>query len=210
MKIVTRFENASLMKSLGADPSSLYSSEQEFDTESAFKTFKPKLRLSKSRTVSCEKQRDQFEDLLANGVHHNPVIVISSMPSDSWAKLLALNLMDAMLNHRRNSLIETSQIQAKKAPRWHVLYNRYLDFDRLRADDPCAVFISNVNCATGQKLERLRDLLEFYSHVPRILVMGGEDPVAFVVNQLYLPVSLAFCAGNARSHIPTLIEAASV
>lgn len=210
MKIVTRFENAALMKSLGADPSSLYSSDQEFDTETAFKTFKPKLRLSKSRTVSGEKQRDQFEDLLANGIHHNPVVVISSMPSDSWAKLLALNLMDALLKQRRSSLVGSNKMPTNKAPRWHVLYNRYLDFDKLRSDDPCALFVSNINCATGQKLERLRDLLEYYSHIPRVLVMGGEDPVGFVVNQLYLPVSLAFCAGNARSHIPTLMEAASV
>jgi hypothetical protein len=210
MKIVTRFENASLMKTLGADPSALYSSEQEFDTDTAFKSFKPKLRLSKSRSVSSEKQRDQFDDLLINGLHGNPLIVISSMPSDALAKLLALNLFESILNTRRDNLLSSLALSNKTAPRWHTMYNKFLEFDRLRSENPCALFVSNVNCATGPKLERIRDLLEFYSSIPRIVVMGGEDPVGFIVNQLYLPVTMAFCAGGPRSHIPTLVEAASV
>jgi hypothetical protein len=65
--------------------------------------------------------------------------------------------------------------------------------DRLRdgADDqPSMLILSNVTVtSTNAKLEKLRDLLEMYAHIPRVVVVTGEDPLSFANTKLFLPVN---------------------
>lgn len=206
-KLLFRFPNADLMKQLGADPRALYSSETKFNLEETFKSFKPKMRYSKAKLIPAERQLDDFTALLDNGITGNPIIAISSIPTDARAKILALNLMSTVLERRAES-IRSSPTHVRKAPRWYTLYNQYLNFDNLKRDNPCCVFISNIPVSTGQKLERLRDLMEFFADVPRILVTAGPDPVGYVADNLYLPVNYAFCVGSHQSYVPNLIDIA--
>jgi hypothetical protein len=46
--------------------------------------------------------------------------------------------------------------------------------------------------STAVKLEKTRDLLEQNSHIPRIIVVAGEDPVTFLKSRLYYPVHNIF------------------
>lgn len=200
------FEHDTLLKQLGADPKAIYSG-QEFKLEDAFKTFKPRMRLSKARPITQEHQFDDFTSLMADGFDGNPIIVIGSLPTDARAKILALNLMSSELDKRRDNLVSKSMLNQRKAPRWYSVYNRFLNFDSLQADNPSAVFIANVvPGSTSQKLEKARDLLEFFSDRPRIIITAGEDPVGFVVNSLYTSVNYGFLSGNERAIIPTLID----
>ena len=48
------------------------------------------------------------------------------------------------------------------------------------------LIISNViGESSNTKLEKLRDLLVAYSHIPRIVVTGGEDPLTFFSTKLH-------------------------
>jgi hypothetical protein len=74
--------------------------------------------------------------------------------------------------------------------------------DRLRdgADDqPSMLIVSNITVnSTNVKLEKLRDLLEMYSHIPRIVVVTGIDPVTFANTKLMMPVSNVLQLATAR------------
>jgi len=39
---------------------------------------------------------------------------------------------------------------------------------------------------TNMKTEKVRDLLSMYSHIPRVLVVGGTDPVAYSKTKLHV------------------------
>lgn len=206
-ELLFRFHNADLMKQLGADPRALYSSETTFELAETFKSFKPKMRMSKARLVPAERQLEDFTSMLNEGITGNPIVVLSSIPTDARAKILALNLMSRTLDLRAEA-VGSRPNHTKKAPRWYTLYNQFLNFDALKRDNPCCVFISNIPVSTGQKLERLRDMLEFFADIPRVLVTAGPDPVGYVADNLYLPVNHAFLVGSHQSYVPSLIDVA--
>ena len=60
------------------------------------------------------------------------------------------------------------------------------------AEKPSLLVLSNVpSNSTNVKLEKLRDILESYSSVPRIVVTTGEDPITFFNQKLFLPLNYA-------------------
>jgi len=53
--------------------------------------------------------------------------------------------------------------------------------------------ITNVGVDSSQvKLEKLRDILEKYDSIPRIVVVNGVDPVSFFAERVRLPLKYAF------------------
>lgn len=75
---------------------------------------------------------------------------------------------------------------------WHTLTGAFKD--KIRDDDVLAeevnssglLIISNVaKNSTNVKLEKLRDLCELYSHLPRVVILGGMNPLDFCTQILY-------------------------
>lgn len=46
--------------------------------------------------------------------------------------------------------------------------------------------------SSAVKLERVRDTLTYYSNIPRIVVVAGEDPVSFFARRLYFKLNGLF------------------
>jgi hypothetical protein len=46
--------------------------------------------------------------------------------------------------------------------------------------------------STAAKLEKTRDMLEFYADIPRIVVIAGEDPITFFSRRLFWRVNNLF------------------
>ena len=83
-------------------------------------------------------------------------------------------------------------------PLWHKVYGGYQDtlWDRHSDEKPSLLIISNVVDGAGNvKIEKTRDLLEMYSHIPRIVVMGGQDPLTFFGTKLYYPINAGLYLG---------------
>lgn len=52
--------------------------------------------------------------------------------------------------------------------------------------EPTLLAIYNVAAnSTAYKLDRVRDLLTQYDHIPRLLIVSGEDPISFMRTRLY-------------------------
>ena len=67
------------------------------------------------------------------------------------------------------------------------------------------LIITNVTEQSSQhRVEMLRDLLVHYADIPRIVVMGGEDPVTFFSTKLHLKLTHLFF--NSGSVVKRAIE----
>lgn len=67
-----------------------------------------------------------------------------------------------------NPLLESSEY--KSAPTMLVLYNL-------------------ATCATSVKLDKLRDILDKFSDIPRVVVNAGLDPISFASVKLNVPIN---------------------
>ncbi len=56
---------------------------------------------------------------------------------------------------------------------------------------------------TNHRLEKIRDLIERYPDVPRVIVVAGMDPMTFMMTRLYLPVNAIayFCESIVRQKV---------
>ena len=133
----------------------------------------------KPRSFSFVRQLQWIEDFLDNPWAARSHCIVSA-PHDGQAKLLAAWMMQyALVNNPDN----------KALPLWHDLFQGFdnpLMKDRSGAS--LLVFSNIGQDSTPTKLEKLRDLLEFYSDVPKIVVATGCDPFQFFTRKLYLPI----------------------
>jgi hypothetical protein len=133
---------------------------------------KPKLFSQAQQLLSL----DQFFD--------NPFVAqnicLVSAPNDGQAKLLAAYMMQYALCNTPSG---------KALPLWHDLTGGF-DNPVLKNSVSCSLLVlNNVGAdSTAPKIEKLRDLLETYSDVPRVVVATGTDPFAFFTKHLYLSV----------------------
>lgn len=90
-------------------------------------------------------------------------------------------------------------------PMWHWLMGG--NYDKLRdARESEAkprfnmLFLANLAVnSTQQKIEKARDLLQTHSHLPRVLIVAGGDPLEFCVEQLYMRPRRFVYLGNRRA-----------
>lgn len=149
------------------------------------------------RALSKSKQLDSFYNILHNPLHGAYVMCISSFPTNLAAKQTALMLLSAMLNK-----YHAHRDRYADPPIWHDLYGDNKDDLRDATDlTPCAIILSNIyENSVNWKIEKLRDILERYRNVPRIVVLGGEDPAAFFSFKVHFPIKAAlFLVDNPRA-----------
>ena len=62
------------------------------------------------------------------------------------------------------------------------------------------LIIANVGLdSTPQKIGKVRDLLEKYDHIPRIVVVNGSDPVTFFAEKIRMTMQFAVFLNSKRS-----------
>lgn len=191
--IDTRFDPDTLkrMKSCGLDKSIL-GGRNSYTLEEALVSFKPKLEAINSKQMSVAKQQKALETLFDNPLRGCPLTVITSYPTDTRSKMLAANLFAAAIEQW--SELSAKSRKGKVMPQWHRLNGSYADpYRDGKKDKPSMLILTNVvETSSAVKLEKLRDLLEMYSDIPRVVVMGSTmDPLTFVGSRLYTSVDNA-------------------
>lgn len=106
---------------------------------------------------------------------------ISSEPNDRLAKAAAAFLM-------QNYLMRCTR---ERRPMWHDLMG---NFDNPligeNAARPGFLILSNVMpSSTNVKLEKLKDILEYHTDIPKIVVTTGGDPFSFFSKYIKYPLS---------------------
>lgn len=138
------------------------------------------------KIISTGKQYKSLQAILDNPLHGSYVVGISSFPSDQRAKHVAQLIMcraiDAWYKHHK---------AGRTLPLWHRVYGSTRDSlrDRPLQEIPSMLILSNINTnSTGMKLEIVRDLLEKFSDIPRIVVTGGSPACELFTNRLFYPL----------------------
>jgi len=191
--INTKFNSDTLkrMKTHGLDRSVL-GGRNSFRLEDAIIAFKPKFEAMKTSQISSSKQQTSLEKIFDNPLKGSGLTVITSYPTDTRSKMLAANIFAAAIEEY-DGMSARSKI-GKASPVWHRLTGSYQDpYRDGKKDKPSMLIMSNiVETSSHVKLEKLRDLLEIYSDIPRIVVMGSTmDPVTFIGTKLYCSVDNA-------------------
>jgi hypothetical protein len=130
---------------------------------------------------------------------HAPMIYgVAGNPDDTKAKLFAAYLLAA----------HCKALRGDANPWWINLVggfdNQWLDDTRSR---PSMIVMCNLTPqSTNQKLEKARDIIESYPNVPRVVVVAGADPLAFLAGRLHVPVNgLAyFCEALVKQRVQIL------
>lgn len=143
----------------------------------------------KPKSFGRPKQLQMFHAMIDDPF--SPVnFAINSAPDDGKAKLLAAYLM-------QNALAHHSSYTA--LPLWVDLTSGFDNPLVKNKQNPSMLVINNVGMdSTPVKLEKLRDLLEVYSDIPRITIITGTDPYTFFMRKMYLPIhGLAYMTNTA-------------
>lgn len=145
-------------------------SERPYDLEEYVRNFTSTNPGLMPKPIKKTDQLSNFQRALDDPDHAPYTMCISSEPNDLKAKLAAATLA---LAGRREGL----------NVKWHTLVGGYRDDLRDNAKARRSAYdmliLSNIPAGgTDIKTEKLRDLLELYSHIPRIVVTTGTDPLA--------------------------------
>lgn len=178
----------------GVPPQDLPTSNTRIDVEEALVKIEPDIPNVMAKSISVAKQYKMLETFLAHPLKGSHTIGISSFPSDLRAKHLAIHLMAAAC--------EAHQAGHKKPgrslPLWHRVYGGWTDSlrDKVSQEVPSMLILVNVHQNSSTvKLEKVRDLLERYSEIPKIVVTGGEPPSQIFASKLYYPMKAGFYLG---------------
>lgn len=151
-----------------------------FDIDDHVFTFMSEGERLNPKRFAKKKQIDFLEKVYKNPFFAPYLFFISGYPNDSQAKMLA-----ALLMCRAHKLSK-----GKTLPRWQ---NIYLGFDNPALKDkfnPSLLILSNLTGdASNQKIDKLRDTLEYHSNIPRIVVCAGIDPIAFANTKLHTQIN---------------------
>jgi len=177
-------ETRKFLTAAGASPQDFVTVSQQFDVMDFLVPMEQNIPGTKTRLISAKKQREKLQQILDKPLS-NYCVGISSYPSDLRAKQLAHQIMALACTE---FVTNRKLYMNKTAPVWHKVYGGLKD--KLRDDKstekPCMVVISNVSDEmTTLKVEKIRDILEMYHDVPRIVVSGGMptcDLFAFRLN----------------------------
>lgn len=156
--------------------------------------------------TSVPRQVDALHRLLINPLHGRPIIGIGSMVSDDRAKFLAMQIMNAAITQHKNG-----SHKGKLLPLWHRVMGGYNDPLRDVKDSErpniSMLILTNVGVdSTPHKIEKIRDLLEIYDNIPRVVVMNGSDPISFFADKIRMSMQYAIFMDNKRSDKQDLLD----
>lgn len=179
----------------GVHPQDMMSGRNSIDLKTAFTELQHKGVGLRPVTVNIKRQVKNMQTLYENPFNSFKCVCITSYPSDLLAKRVAIWLMDratTLYYQKVNARISTSS-----PPLWHTVYGGYKDRLRDGDDRPSFLVLANITIeSTAYKLETVRDLLEKYRHIPRIVVAAGTDPLTMFRSKLFYPTDAVFYLGG--------------
>jgi hypothetical protein len=181
-----------LLLSRGVDYVNLLRKNSHFGIEESLVKIEANIPNVVRQSVPVKKQYQAIQSILMNPLKGKYVLGISSFPSDLRAKQFAIQVMRNAIEYQKAKKIK------KDYPLWYKLTGSYKCFLRDMDDQlPASMLIcSGINNeSTALKVEKLRDVLEKYQNIPRIVVLGGIDPATFFANRLHFPLTAGVYLG---------------
>jgi hypothetical protein len=134
----------------------------------------------KPKHIDADQQIEWYRKLIEKPFSKPWCFCITSDPNDRMAKMAAAYVMQQALRQSTD-----------RFPLWH---NMMSSFDNPIISEelsrPNLLIISNVlPNSTATKFEKLRDILEYHSRIPRIVVSAGDNPFSFFQKYLYYPLN---------------------
>lgn len=195
LKHMTPLKEKSLI-ARGVPQADFIHGKEQFDVVPNLVKYETELARMPSRTVGTAKQLKALSSVCENPLRSSYVLGISSFPTDALAKYLAIHIFDLAMQSwvRRHK-------PGRVMPLWHRVFGGFNDplRDKPIEETPSLLVLSNINEASSSyKIEKVRDILEKYSHIPRIVVMSGMDPLTFFATKLYYPINAGILVGPAN------------
>lgn len=162
---------------------------RDFELEPHVVSIVSKVDGLKTKNIPKQVQLSKFTTLLENPIASPYLMIISSMPNDGKAKHVGAFIMSKVINLQLHNKVAT---KGRQLPLWHTLTGSFQDSlrDSKTLVNPSLLLFSNITDeSTNVKIEKLRDLLEIYSHLPRIVMITGTDAMTFANTRLRLPVN---------------------
>lgn len=135
-----------------------------------------------SKLIQSEVQSDSLERFEKDPTL--PVVyAVASEPHDMKALYFAVYLVQTLLEN----------VSGFKRVHWERVYSDFKN-DMLYADAKLSMMVlSNITSNSSPvKLEKVRDLLDAYSDIPRVVVIAGEDPITFMSRKLFYKTNSIF------------------
>jgi|GEM_PF-3343700 len=137
------------------------------------------------RIVDPAEQEKSLQLFLDNP-QRRMVYGVSGNPHDGKAKLFAAYLVAQHI----------AALGLRSHVVWHTVYdgfeNKLLkEYDEIDGKSPPTMLVlTNITPnASSVRLGKVRDLLERFSEIPRVVVMAGEDPLSFFTTRLYYKIN---------------------
>lgn len=179
-------EREKLLLSRGVPQADLIHGTTTVDVLASLTKYETSIPGVHAKLVSAQKQSRALESILSNPLRGSYTVCVNSFPSDLLAKNLATHIFS-----RGIDAWQKRHKPGRGLPLWHRVFGGLNDVlrDKQTDDTPSLLIISNVNeSSSAHKLEKVRDILEKYSHVPRIVVSSGSDPITFFTTRLHYPL----------------------
>ncbi len=158
----------------------------------AFIVEHPKLE---ERFIEASVQWSSFEAFKKNPVKAQ-TFVVSSSPDDASARYFAAYLVQLHLRHMK-FLARDPHVA------WETVMSGFDNPGLTKEQAPTIMVITNLCNTSGPvKFEKVRDLIERWAKVPKIIVVSGEDPISFAAMRLKKPV-------HALAYFPSKITKAA-
>lgn len=165
-----------------------------FDLEHHVRSINSQVEGLKPIRIKKERQLKEFERVCEQPFDDPYLMVIASSPNDMRAKLAAAFLLEKAMARFRKGGISGS------LPLWHTITGAFADKfrDNETSLKPSMLILSTVvKDSSNVKVEKLRDLLEQFNAVPRVVVLSGQDPLSFVNTRLFLAMN--YCLNISQS-----------
>lgn len=171
-----------------------------FALDESLCSFTSEVQGLKPKHVSKKKQHEGVLKTLENPFYGPYLCCIAGKPNDMQAKLFAAHIMmNAVLAHgdKDASAKQKKKLKGRGLPLWHTLVGGFdnpviSNKHNGDIDHPSMLIISNITMeSSASKIEKLRDILEVHSNIPRIVVVAGTDPLTFFNTKMHM--SLTSC-----------------
>ena len=145
----------------------------------------------KPKSISKNEQTAMIERIIDNPFHAPYICCISGKPNDLKAKLLATYIMQSALMKQANKSKLPEKTQKYLSDKGQPIFSNVMGWSTNALLDhkekPSLLILANVpQGMTQYKQEKLRDLLEMYSGIPRIVVTANHDPLTFFNGSLFM------------------------
>ena len=170
-----------------------------FNVENHVVTIDSQLEGIKTRRVPKKQQLAHLAKFIEKPFAAPLVFSISSFPNDGKARVLAAYLMEQAYKHHVAGRFRFTR--SRHLPLWHTVTGGLYDVlrDGRQEHRPSLLILSNItHLSTTVKLEKVRDLLEIYNDIPRILVSTNEDPITLANSKLLVPINSAVYLATSR------------